>query len=144
MESGGRILDRILGISDRTNAALHALALAEKNGGSIPAAAAAEQLGVSPTYLAKILQTLARKNLITSSRGIGGGFSLKKPAAETTCLEVLETLDGPLPRRACLFETPVCATKKCSFSLLCAEIEERVTAELTRITVGELARSFTE
>lgn len=137
-------MDRILGISDRTNAALHALALAARNNGSISAAVAAERLGVSPTYLAKILQTLARGNFITSSRGIGGGFSLKKPAAETTCLEVLEILDGHLPKRACLFEKPVCSTKKCSFSVLCADIEARAAAELSRITIGELARSFTE
>ncbi|MDX9828114.1 MAG: Rrf2 family transcriptional regulator [Spirochaetia bacterium] len=69
-------MDRIIGISDRTNAALHALALADCNGGSIAAGAAAQRLGLSPSYMAKILQGLAAKGIIASTRGIGGGFSL--------------------------------------------------------------------
>jgi len=135
-------VDRILAISDRTNSAIHALALAACNGGSIAANVAATRLEVSPTYLAKILQSLAARGLISSTRGIGGGFSLKKPAGETTCLEVLEALDGPLPSRECLFGKAICVTRTCVFSTLCAEIDEKVRTTLARSTVADIARSF--
>ena len=135
-------MDRAVAISDRTNAALHALALAARNGGSIAANAAALRLGVSPSYLAKILQSLAAKGIIASIRGIGGGFSLLKPANEMTCMEVLEALDGPLPSRYCLFERAICVTKTCVFRELCDEVEEKMRKALIASTIADLSASF--
>ncbi|MBN2132912.1 MAG: Rrf2 family transcriptional regulator [Sedimentisphaerales bacterium] len=47
-------------------------------------------------YLLKILQQLVRANVLRSKRGPRGGFSLAKPAAKITMLEVIEAVDGPL------------------------------------------------
>jgi Rrf2 family protein len=135
-------MDKIIGISDRTNAALHALALAECNGGSIAAKAAAERLGLSPSYMAKILQSLAAKGIIASARGIGGGFSLKKPAAEMACLEVLEALDGPLPGNYCLFPKPVCLAKTCAFHKLCVGARRMLFDTLQSSTIADVAAAF--
>ncbi len=135
-------MDRIIGISDRSNAALHALALADCNGGSIAAAAAAQRLGLSPSYMAKILQSLAGKGLITSTRGIGGGFSLKRPATQMACLEVLEALDGPLPANYCLFSKPVCVTKTCAFHALCVEANRLLVDTLQKSTIADIAAAF--
>jgi Rrf2 family protein len=135
-------MDRIIGISDRTNAALHALALAECNGGSIAASAAAQRLGLSPSYMAKILQSLTAKGVILSTRGIGGGFSLKKPAAKMVCMEVLEALDGPLPGNYCLFPKPVCTTKTCAFHKLCLDAKELLIDTLQKSTIADIAAAF--
>jgi Rrf2 family protein len=135
-------VDRIIGISDRTNAALHALALAACEGGSISANAAAKRLGVSPSYLAKILQSLAAKGIITSTRGIGGGFSLGESAERISGMRVLEALDGSLPARYCLFERAVCVTKTCVFKSLCDEIESKLRTTLETVTVADLAEKF--
>ncbi len=48
-------------------------------------------------YLAKVLQGLSRAGLITSRRGLGGGFALAKPAEEITIYEVVQAVD-PIPR----------------------------------------------
>ena len=48
-------------------------------------------------YLAKVLQSLARAGLLSSQRGIGGGFRLARPATETTVYDVIQAVD-PLPR----------------------------------------------
>ena len=135
-------MDKIVAISDRTNAALHALALAACNGGSISAKTAAERLGVSPTYLAKILQSLAAKGLIASVRGIGGGFSLLAPASTLRCMDVLVALDGPLPEHYCLFERAVCVTRQCGFKALCDDTAAKMRAALEGTTIADLARSF--
>lgn len=135
-------MNRIIGISDRTNAALHALALADCNGGSIAAGAAAQRLGLSPSYMAKILQNLAAKGVIASSRGIGGGFSLKKPADQIACIEVLEALDGPLPAQYCLFQRPVCVTKTCAFHKLCVDTKRLLVDTLQNSTIADIAAAF--
>ncbi|MEJ5252279.1 MAG: Rrf2 family transcriptional regulator [Chthonomonadetes bacterium] len=48
-------------------------------------------------YLAKVLQSLSKAGLITSRRGLGGGFTLAKPAEEITVYEVVQAVD-PIPR----------------------------------------------
>ena len=53
-------------------------------------------------YLSKILQALVRKELITSQRGLGGGFTLCKDIGEITVYDVFAAVDGAPERiRAC-------------------------------------------
>lgn len=52
---------------------------------------------VPPCYLSKVLQSLCRARLLKSRRGIGGGFSLARPAESTTILEIVNAVD-PLQR----------------------------------------------
>ncbi|MCE5256080.1 MAG: Rrf2 family transcriptional regulator [Spirochaetaceae bacterium] len=137
-------MDRTLCITDGTSAALHALALAALQGESISASAAAERLGVSPSYLSKVLQGMASRGIIESTRGIGGGFSLRKPADETSCLEVVEALEGSTPDRYCLFENPVCAARECAIMHLCEKLRQQVREALNATTIADLARSFEE
>lgn len=135
-------MDRIVGVSDGANAALHALALAARDGGSTQAKQAAAELGVSPSYLAKVLQKLAGVGLIASTRGVGGGFSLTRPAETLTCMQVLDALEGPLPVRECLFASAVCAKKTCAFKVVCDESERRLREALDHATVADLSRCF--
>jgi Rrf2 family protein len=44
-------------------------------------------------YLAKVLQELARAGLLTSQRGLGGGFALAVPAEELTVYDVVQPVD---------------------------------------------------
>lgn len=48
-------------------------------------------------YLAKVLQSLSKAGLIRSRRGLGGGFTLAKPAREVTIYEIVQAVD-PIPR----------------------------------------------
>lgn len=48
-------------------------------------------------YLSKVLQSLSRAGLITSQRGLGGGFRLQKAARETSLYEVIQAVD-PIER----------------------------------------------
>jgi len=61
-----------------------------------PASAAdvAEAENIPPYYLAKVLQDLARADLLNSVRGRGGGFLLKRPATEIKVLEILEAVEN--------------------------------------------------
>ena len=54
----------------------------------------AEKLEIPQPYLAKILQTLARKKILRSSKGPHGGFYLMTPAEKITLMDVIEALDG--------------------------------------------------
>lgn len=56
----------------------------------------AEKEGLSEPYVGKILTLLKKGNLIKSSRGRKGGFTIVKPANQITLLEAVTTLGGPL------------------------------------------------
>jgi len=45
-------------------------------------------------FLAKILQQLARKGLLRSSKGPTGGFSLRRKPDEISLMHIVEALDG--------------------------------------------------
>ena len=52
-------------------------------------------------YLAKVLQSLTRAGLLTSQRGLGGGFRLAKPATQMTIYEVVQAVDAVPRIREC-------------------------------------------
>ncbi len=53
----------------------------------------AEATGVSASYLAKVLQSLARAGIVTGQRGLHGGFTLARPADELTVLDVADAAE---------------------------------------------------
>jgi Rrf2 family transcriptional regulator, iron-sulfur cluster assembly transcription factor len=54
----------------------------------------AEECSIPTHFLAKILQQLARKAFLRSSKGPTGGFTLRKPADEINLLEIVDAIDG--------------------------------------------------
>lgn len=53
----------------------------------------AEASKIPSQYLAKVLQNLRRAGIVTSQRGIGGGFALTRPPRQITILEVVNAID---------------------------------------------------
>ncbi|MEM9919812.1 MAG: Rrf2 family transcriptional regulator [Bacteroidota bacterium] len=69
------------------------IARADKNEGiTIPQLVEAE--GLSQSYVAKLTRTLRIADLIQSSRGQKGGYTLSRPAAEITINHALKALGG--------------------------------------------------
>jgi Rrf2 family protein len=54
----------------------------------------AEECDIPTHFLAKILQQLARKGFLRSSKGPTGGFTLRRPADEINLLEIVDAIDG--------------------------------------------------
>ncbi len=61
----------------------------------------AEVTHVPMNYLAKVLQSLAKAELITGRRGVGGGYRLARPAAEITMLDVINSIHPIEPISSC-------------------------------------------
>ncbi len=57
----------------------------------------AQATRVPTGYLSKVMQSLGRKQLVQSQRGLHGGFTLARPADELTVLDILEAVD-PIQR----------------------------------------------
>ena len=62
-------------------------------------------------FLAKILQRLTRKKLLSSTKGPKGGFALSKPAEDITLFHVVEAVDGVDFANKCVLGFPECSSK---------------------------------
>ncbi len=76
--------------------------------GRVSAAKVAEIQGISPTFLGKIVQSLARAGILSTRRGVGGGVSLAQPLESITVLRVIEAVEGPLCLNDCVADPPQC------------------------------------
>ena len=55
------------------------------------------ELNIPKSFLAKIMQNLAKNNIVISHRGVNGGFVLKKPYDEITILEITTVAEEKIP-----------------------------------------------
>jgi Rrf2 family protein len=55
------------------------------------------ELTISKSFLAKILQSLAKAEILKSYKGSKGGFALQKSAQEISMLEVMSVVEGKAP-----------------------------------------------
>jgi len=53
-----------------------------------------KRLGISKSFLAKVLQSLARENIVKSYKGASGGFILESAPEEISLLSVLKAAEG--------------------------------------------------
>lgn len=85
-------------ISPTAEYALRAVvALAQQRGKPLTNSQVALLTQVPPGYLAKVLQRLVRGGIVLSRRGLGGGFTLSRPADRMNVLEVVNAVD-PIQR----------------------------------------------
>lgn len=69
------------------------MALGQQRGDPLTTPRIAELTRVPASYLAKVLQTLGRAGLVISRRGLGGGFTLSRPAEQISVLEVVNAVE---------------------------------------------------
>ncbi len=71
-------------------------------GASILGRDLATRAGIPANYLSKILWTLGNAGIVDAMRGNGGGYRLKRNAADIRLFEVVELFDRERARVSCL------------------------------------------
>jgi Rrf2 family protein len=91
---------------------------------------------IPPKFLEQILLTLRQAGLLTSRRGVGGGYSFAKPPSMIRVIDVLRAMDGdafkmsPSRVRASSGSHP--------FDRFMADLEGMVVNKLTATTIEDL------
>ena len=88
--------------------ALSLLALREGNG-ALHSAEIADELGLPPQFLTKILRRLTATDLVTSQRGRAGGFRLNRSADEISLLAVVRPFQDGMTGVECLLGQSNCS-----------------------------------
>jgi Rrf2 family protein len=64
--------------------------------GPVPIGELARRRDIPVQFLEQLFATLRRAGVLRSQRGVKGGYSFARPAADITVLEIVELLDGPV------------------------------------------------
>ena len=92
----------MISITSKSPYAVLALAELGRSGGAgpVPIGELARKRDVPVQFLEQLFAALRRAGILTSQRGVKGGYRFAREPTSVTVLEVVELLDGPLGRDA--------------------------------------------
>ena len=94
-------------------------------------------------FLAKILQQLARRGYLRSSKGPTGGFSLKKAPEKISLFEIALAVDGPNDYERCICGAPECnGSTPCGLTDSWTRMRSAIIKYLEGTSVRDVARSL--
>jgi Rrf2 family protein len=103
----------------------------------------AEESEIPTHFLAKILQQLARKGFLRSSKGPTGGFALRKSPDDITLLEIVDAIDGLAEYERCPSGITECNDEApCGMHESWKELRSRIIGYLEGTTISDVARSL--
>jgi Rrf2 family protein len=114
--------------------------LAEQADGSAHSAKdIAEAYHIPPQLLAKILQTLAKAELLVSHAGTNGGYALARDAKEISAFEVIRAIDGPLFITSCITIHGSCdLAGHCTIKEPLRKVNDSIKELLSAISISDL------
>ncbi len=103
----------------------------------------AEGTHVSVSYLPKVLQPLGRVGILTSQRGINGGYSLARDPEELTVLEIISCVD-PIQRiTRCPLRLQTHTGGLCPLHTMLDDAVAETERRFSQTTIAELLRRNT-
>jgi Rrf2 family protein len=102
-----------------------------------------KNLDIPTPFLGKILQMLAKHDLLHSTKGPHGGFSLSKPAMDISIMQIIEIIDGSDAFDTCVIRTSKCNHEApCSLHVKIGPLREEMKKIYNTETVADLASEF--
>jgi len=103
----------------------------------------AQATGLPAPTVSKILKTLAHSDLVTSHRGMRGGYTLSRPPASISVAAIIEALEGPVALTACVeaSETPCNVASLCPIRGGWEKVNEAIRQALEAVSLADLVFS---
>ena len=110
------------------------------NNGPVALAAISNRQQISLSYLEQLFGKLRRHELVESTRGPGGGYSLGRAAAEITVADIIVAVDEPIDATGCGGKENCMGddTGRCMTHDLWASLNTRMVEYLDSITLQKL------
>ncbi len=94
-------------------------------------------------FLAKIFQDIARKGLLLSAKGRGGGFALARPPGQITLYDIVAVVDGTEQFDQCVVALATCDDDQpCPLHDQFKAIRLHVKSFLTSLTLDHMSRTL--
>ena len=104
------------------------------------ATALAEHTKIAAPTVSKLLKQLQRANLVTSTRGLHGGYQLARPATDITAADILDALEGPVALTDCAAGHGHCGIEhSCRVGRVWQRLNQAIRQSLNEVTLAQLA-----
>ena len=98
------------------------------------------QSHIATPTVSKVMKLLHRRELVSSTRGLHGGYRLARPAAEITAAQILDALEGPMALIECAQQPHRCGIERtCGVGRAWQRVNHAIRRSLQEITLLELA-----
>ena len=103
------------------------------------ASSIAEQNDAPANYLGKLLQQLARRGLVESQKGLGGGFRLSHKPGQISLYNIIEAIEDVSRWYDCILGKPDCSDDNpCSVHLRWGPVRDAYLKLLKETNLGDL------
>jgi Rrf2 family protein len=124
--------------------ALLSLSKIEQSDVPIGAQQLALELGLPKSFLAKILQNLAKSEILESKKGVNGGFILTKDANNISIYSIILAAEGKAPAifdcTQYLESCPNGSIGVCAISPFLAKFQSKIDSFLYDLTLGDILK----
>ena len=104
------------------------------------ATALAEHTRIAAPTVSKLLKQLQRANLVTSTRGLHGGYQLARAATLITAADILDALEGPVALTDCAAGHGNCGIEQsCRVGKVWQRLNQAIRQSLNEVTLAQLA-----
>ncbi len=105
--------------------------------------AISERQGVPEAYLEQLFAALKRQDLVVSTRGAQGGYTLSRPPEAITVGDVLRALEGGLSLVECLDEAEICGKRcSCASRVVWQKLRDGLNAIVDGITLRDMIEDY--
>ena len=116
--------------------------LAANPAGVCSAADVAAATGLALPTVSKLLKSLAKSGLVTSTRGANGGYELSRSPAAISAADIIDALEGPVSITECSSTDSLCEHEGvCSVGGAWQRINVAIRRALDDITLSDLLKA---
>ncbi|HLR87625.1 MAG TPA: SUF system Fe-S cluster assembly regulator [Wenzhouxiangella sp.] len=106
----------------------------------VPASRLAQLTGLEVPTVAKVLKTLTRAGLVSSVRGVNGGYQLAHAPEDISVAGIIRAMEGPIALTECALEPGLCAHESdCQLKGNWQRIGQAVENALSGLSLADLA-----
>ncbi|MDH4163197.1 MAG: Rrf2 family transcriptional regulator [Nitrospirota bacterium] len=101
----------------------------------------AKAMHIPKSFLAKIVQRLVKSGILSSIRGVAGGFRLARKPEHISLLAIMESIQGDTGINICATDKRLCRmSSTCVVHPLWVEIRQEVEKRLLKKTIKDLTK----
>lgn len=114
--------------------------MARMKGELVAASLLSVKTGIPEPTVSKVLKTLSRNGLISSVRGVSGGYRLDRPAQEISVSLIIAAMEGPISLTSCVTGShESCALEgKCSMNGRWNPVNAAIQGALDKVTLADM------
>ena len=98
--------------------------------------------GIAPPTVSKLLKSLARAKLVSSTRGANGGYRLARDPSDVSAADVIDALEGPVSITECSAHDSHCDFEQvCSVGNAWRRINLAIRQALQEVSLSDLLKT---